>query len=209
MSIEELFIREIVRIHFNCNASEIIGIYQYGSRVYGTASEKSDWDFVVIINNSYVKDYAQYETEDFDIHLMTLNHYNKLLKSHDIMALECFYQKNPIMECKVYFELNLKALRKSISSVVNNSWSKTKKKMELKEESSYIGLKSLLHSFRILIFGISIAKFGMIDYTNCIDFWIELQKMFENTDNWEDFNKKYKQDHNILMTEFRKLAPKV
>jgi len=209
MQLEELFIREAVSTYFACSPKKILGIYQYGSRLYGTNGEDSDWDFVVVVDSYIGDEYIQHETPEFDIHLMTLNHYTELLLEHNIMALECYYQKDPIMKCQVEFQMSLPLLRKSISSVVNNSWVKAKKKMELKDECSYIGLKSLLHSFRILDFGIQIAVLNKIHYSSCNGLWNELSEHFNTHKSWEFYFKEYKQQHNELMTEFRKVAPKV
>lgn len=206
MQLVELFIREALMVRFNCK-SNIVGMYQYGSRLYGTNDEDSDWDFVVVVDELDVP-YAQYETEDFDIHLLSAKHYKNLLLEHDIMALECFYQKDPIMRFEVEFHISLPLLRKSISSVVNNSWVKAKKKMELPEEDSYIGLKSLLHSFRILDFGIQIAVMNNIHYSSANGLWIEMKDFWVGTHDWDFYYGEYKQQHNELMTQFRKVAPK-
>ncbi len=209
MKLEELFIREVVSTYFACSPRKILGIYQYGSRLYGTNTEDSDWDFVVVVDGLVGDEYyKQYETEEFDIHLITLKHYTDLLLQHDIMSLECYYQKDPIMKCQVTFQMSLPLLRKSISSVVNNSWVKARKKMEIKDECSYIGLKSLFHSFRILDFGIQIALLNTIHYSSANGLWIELKENFNDNKSWEFYYKTYKQQHNELMTEFRKAAPK-
>ena len=209
MRLEEIFIRETVSTYFACSPNKILGIYLYGSRLYGTDSEDSDWDFVVVVDGLVGDEYyKQHETEEFDIHLMTLKHYNKLLLEHNIMALECYYQQHPIMKCQVEFQMSLPLLRKSISSVVNNSWVKARKKMEIKDECSYIGLKSLFHSFRILDFGIQIALMNTIHYQSANGLWIELKEQFKEDKSWESYYKNHKAQHNELMTQFRKAAPK-
>jgi hypothetical protein len=109
----------------------------------------------------------------------------------------------------VEFQLSLPLLRKSISSIVNNSWVKAKKKMELKDECSYIGLKSLFHSFRILDFGIQIALMNTIHYSSANGLWVELKEEFEDNKSWDFYYQKYKSQHNELMTRFRLVAPKI
>ena len=85
---------------------------------------------------------------------------------------------------------------------------KAKKKISIEEEDSKIGMKSLYHSFRILAFGIQIAKYGIIK--NYITPPYIRDTDIENIRNpkWEYWNEKLKPKHNSMMTEFRKLAPK-
>jgi predicted nucleotidyltransferase len=40
-----------IKNQLNITDEKILSIYLYGSRVYGTATEKSDYDFVVVINS--------------------------------------------------------------------------------------------------------------------------------------------------------------
>jgi hypothetical protein len=79
------------------------------------------------------------------------------------MALECFFNTSPILKYDTEFELDLFSLRKKISAICNNSWVKASKKLNLVEEDDYTGLKSLFHSFRILSFGIDLAKDNKIN----------------------------------------------
>lgn len=198
--------------NYNIDSNKIVGIYPYGSILYGTANEKSDLDLVVIVDMSE-EDYLQYESQEYDIHYMSINHYKKKLEEHDIMALECFYNNNPILKYSVDFELNKPQLRKKISAICNNSWAKAGKKLELVDEDDYIGLKSLFHSFRILSFGINLASKNEINYTkigdiDALDFWNEILNYYAEGYRWEEFKLKYKQQHNNMATKFRELAPK-
>ena len=143
--IEEILLRNI--LSERVDDKNIIGIYNYGSCLYGTSNENSDLDYCIVLEDKsgifYNEKYIQIETEDLDLHIMSKSFYEMLLVRHDIMALEMYYQEDPILKCEVDFELDLQVLRKSISSIVNNSWVKAKKKMTLEDEDSYIGLKSL------------------------------------------------------------------
>lgn len=209
--IEQVLVEELAIRWAMIKPETIVGIYPYGSLVYGTSSENSDYDFVVIVDMS--EDYLQYESENVDIHFMSIDHYKSLLKQHDIMALECFYNPSPIMKYETEFELHLPTLRKKISAICSNSWAKAGKKMNLPDESDYIGLKSLFHSFRILSYGIQLAKDGEIRFSNCgimgtcQNFFRELTYQFEHGDRWDEFKDRYKLDHNAMATQFRALAP--
>jgi len=210
MEMIDVLIYEITKCHKLINFDEVITITPYGSKVYGTTTEKSDLDFVVI--HSGTND-ELYTSDLIDVHFISLNTFKELLDKHDIMALEVYYwNKQHVPKSKILdlveFKLDKVKLRKSISAIVNNSWVKAKKKMTLPEENSYIGLKSLFHSFRILDFGIQLAKSNKINFSSKNQFWEELKELWSATQEWDNFYKQYKQEHNHLMTEFRKVAPK-
>ena len=196
-------------MYYNGEAN-IFGIYAYGSLLYNNLNEKSDLDYCIVVGEHTISDeYIQIELEDLDFHLMTEKHYKKLLKEHDIMALEMYYQKNPILKFEVDFTLDKVQLRNSISKVVSNSYVKAKKKMELPNEDSYIGLKSLFHSFRILDFGIQIAKNGEISNFNYeLTFENITPEQSANSASLEWKNWKFTKPYlNAMKTEFRLLAP--
>lgn len=221
MKIEEVLVNNIFKSEYDKDPKKIVGIYKWGSRLYSEkVSEKSDFDFVVIVD-MVKNDYLHYETDDLDIHFYSERKYKELLEVCDLQAIETYYQfDNAIKPYKIKYELSLASLRKSISGIANNSWVKAKKKMILKEEDNKVGLKSLIHVFRIIDFGIQVAKNNKIsfyspDSLNGIVFKMEnsnpvVDNDKENLENpkWEYWNKKLKKIYNERMTEFRKYAPK-
>lgn len=133
------------------------------------------------------------------------------------MALETYYQLPTSFKALLEFNLDLDILRRKVSAVVSNSWSKARKKLDISEEDDYLGLKSLFHSLRILSYGINIAENNKIDYLNVIldGEIITCKKLFESILNdykngyrWNEFKEKYKAIHNANATKFRELAPK-
>ena len=204
----------------------VLDVYQYGGRVYGTHSETSDHDFIVIYEGWDGKsipdknDGKQIDNEicnttlhvvNVTLHLFSYVTWNERLANHKIDALEChFLQPNTDYQLSSYpFTLDKTLLRKEISSVASNSWVKCKKKLEV-ENDYYTGIKSLFHSFRIPMFGRQIARDGIIsDYHEANSLWFEeFQPMLESRPTWEDIKTIYKPRHNELMTDFRKYAEK-
>lgn len=206
-NIQDQLIYDILRDTHKIPFENILGIYPFGSITYGTVTERSDHDFVVIVDMDV--DYIQHESEMIDAHIMSLRRYKKMLADHDIMALETYFNPMAIKRVDTQFELNLPELRKKISAIVSNSWVKAKKKVTLENEDSWSGYKSLFHSMRILDFGIQLAETGRIgDFQRVTHLWYEI---LEKVSSGEDFIKimeHFKPYQNSRATYFRQLAPK-
>lgn len=191
----------------------LLNIYLFGSRVYQTFNHSSDYDFLIVIPN-HLENYnnSEYKNGLYNIHLITEDNFRTNLINHKIKEMECYFSpefakiKETITPIK--FQLNLNILREEISSKSNNSWVKAKKKMELMDEDTYIGVKSLFHSLRILKFGIQIATHGKIIDFNENALWVEIESEYHCGWTWSDFKLKYQPIINQLSSEFKKVAPK-
>jgi len=202
-----LLIESLLSVNYDIPSNKIVGVYSFGSSTYGTQTENSDSDFVIIVDME--QDYIQHESKTVDMHIMSIDYFKKKLNDHDIMALEAYFNPNPIKKFETDFELNLVKLRHQISSVVSNSWVKAKKKVSLENEDSWVGWKSLFHSLRILEFGNQIAKNGKItDYTCMVPLWVEIISFVQQDKDIKEIMDFYKPKYNANRTEFRKLAPK-
>lgn len=176
-------------------------IFSYGSRVYGTQSEKSDWDFIAIASNGNTGE--EYRHDNVNVHIYNTKDWENQLNDHKIHTLEVQFlpDKKPFS-----FKLNLQTLRHSLGEKASHSFVKAKKKIEV-EKDYYVGWKSLFHSLRILNFGIQIATKGkIVDYGSANHYWFEIlnSQMYD----WNWFKEKYQPIYNNLSTEFRKVAPK-
>lgn len=181
---------------------KILKTYKYGSRVYKCNNMYSDYDYITIVESDDENLYYSVEIGNTNIKVYSELHFIKLIKEHKVHILECIFQDENDKYLK-YFELNKENLRRSFSSIASNSYVKCKKK--LKQQDTYIGLKSLFHSLRILNFGIQIARYGkIVDYTSAN---IYRQMIFEIGDNWEELDGKFKPLYNSMKSLFKKLAP--
>lgn len=190
-------------------------MFSYGSRVYGTYSKNSDFDYIYIFDDEKAEkldDQFIYEgkntVENYSIYGITK--FQQMMNDHHISALECYFlpQEHFTSYHQFDFELNLQQLRKSISEKVSHSWVKAKKKFEIEDDRNiYVGKKSLFHSMRIIDFGTQIAKTGKIEnYQSCVHLWNEIKN--NPSESWKNYETKYKLKFNEMMSEFRKLAPK-
>lgn len=187
--------------------TDIYEIYPYGSRVYGTHSDASDYDYIVVYEGNYQKDGQQYDSHDGRIstHTHSIEKWKEHIANHKMFALECTFLEGDYK--KLPFVLDKSALRVEVSSKTSNSWVKCKKKLEVENDYT-TGIKSLFHAFRMPTFGIQIAKYGkIVDYTEANSLWFDQFKaMLTERPSWNDIKEIYQPQHNALMTEFRKLA---
>lgn len=196
--------------------NDILFIFQYGSRVYGSFKDQSDYDFIVV---SDVKQGNSLFTDDkYNIHLYTMAEFQLSLDNHDISALECIYLESKYVllnkyEQQLKVDINLGKLRTSISTITSNSWVKGKKKLIiLGDYDKYIAIKSIFHSLRILDFGIQIASSGrIVDYTSSnwiLDELLKLGETHDFTQLWTAAETKFKKEFDNRKTKFKTLCPK-
>lgn len=184
----------------------IICAYLYGSQVYGTYHEGSDYDFICIVkdkskNNPLAKfgDITNYTVEEFQM----------IINNHEISALECIFLANEYVvknNHQFQFELDKSALRNSISAKSSNSWVKCKKKFLVEADyNPYVGKKSAWHALRILDFGTQIGTHGkIVDFSSVNWLFPEVMKL----NSWEEIEAEYKKTYNNFSSAFKLVAPK-
>lgn len=177
----------------------------YGSRVYGTHSDKSDYDFMAIVSRC-ASTGTEFRHDNVNIHIYTMDDWREQLKAHKIHTLEGYFHPDKQVRKRYDFKLDLSALRNELSAKSSHSFVKAKKKID-KEKDYYVGWKSLFHSLRILNFGTQLAKFGEIkDFGAANHHWFDI--LGSQQYGWDYFKEKYQPIYNDLATEFRKVAPK-
>lgn len=197
---------EYFRATYGLRECDVV-LIPYGSRVYGTHSEKSDYDYIGLVPaNRMVDTGTEYHWNNLNVHIYNRYDFQKQLERHKIHALEAYSMPDGYVAANFKFQLDLPVLRKEISEKASHSFVKAKKKID-KESDFYVGWKSLFHSLRILNFGIQFASKGKIyDYSEANNYWYEIRDAQQY--NWEYFKDKYQSVYNELASEFRKLAPK-
>ena len=190
--------------------SDILAVYPYGSRVYGSSRAMSDYDFIIITKN------LTQDTLTLNNHIhatmYSYKDYINRLDDHEISILECMSLPREMMVKAIVHPqldfIDVEKLRVSISTKSSNSLVKAKKKITLYDdrESKYIGLKSLFHSLRMIRFAIQLARFGkIVDFGECNELY---DQMLNEPLDWDYLLEKYKPIHNAWCTEFRVLSPK-
>lgn len=197
--------------------SRIFNITIFGSRVYGNFSDVSDFDVIMVANNSIES--SEIRNGLFNIHVYTPTKFKSDLDWHKPNILECFFApSNFILKNDIKFDFNLdKAkIRHSVSHTSSNSWVKAKKKILYQPDEYYIGIKSLFHSIRIPMFATQIASSGRITDFSCAN-WIWDKLTFKDQPiymrnkmkwSWDKLDEEFGTIHNQVLTEFRKVAGK-
>jgi predicted nucleotidyltransferase len=197
---------------FQLKDYDILAIFPYGSQVYGTITDRSDYDYIAVFKDGSVKDEFSLEKDNCNIHTYNDSSFQKLISHHKIASLECISlpeDKLIVSRKQFNFKVNLQVLRSSISEKASHSYVKSRKKMEVeKNKNMYIAKKSLFHSFRIIDFGKQIAlNDKVINFSSQNSIWTDI---FNNSsEDWKDYSDLYKEKYNSMMSEFRELAPKL
>lgn len=198
---------------FKLEESKVLIAFPYGSRVYGTASTESDYDYIIVMDDSvHDQDSLSSSYHNFNATIYGLTSFTEKLNLHKISALECWFLPTlkvlKFTHVDIKFSLNKKILRESISEKASHSWVKAKKKFDvIQDRNVYVAKKSLFHSLRIIDFGIQIASKGKIeDYSSSNFLWEEIYT--NPAEQWAPYKDQYQTFYNSQMTEFRKLAPK-
>lgn len=195
-------ILKVAKLH----PTRVFNIYLFGSRIYGTHTDNSDWDIIIVAKNSVES--IEIKSDLYNIHIYTPDKFKQDLDWHMPKNLECLFAPDWAKlkeDMKFDFNLNIPKLRHATSHVSSNSWVKCKKKLEVANEYN-IGVKSLFHAIRIPMFSTQIVNFGEITDFECAN-WV-WNKILEKEWNWEDLDKEFRKVHNLVLTDFRKVTTK-
>lgn len=197
-------ISDIIK-HSGLHPKRVHNIYVFGSRVYGTNSDSSDWDIIMVANNSV--EAIEIKGEKYNIHIYTPDKFKEDLEWHRINNLECIFAPNwaKLQEnIKYSLDIDFSKLRHATSHVSSNSWVKCKKKLEIGDY--YTGIKSIFHSLRIPMFATQVSNTGTIyDFTEANSIW---KKLISKEWTWEELDSEFRELRNSILTDFRKVCEK-
>lgn len=189
-------------------AKEAYKIYPYGSRVYHTANENSDYDYLIVLKpDSTLLDNKTnfYTFWDRSYHLYSCKNWMEGLKEGKINLLEAYFCSSGINLIEP-IDVNKDLIRESVSATASNSFVKCKKKLYVPEDyDPYIGRKSLWHSLRLFSFGIQLMEANCIyDYTVANKWYDDVVNIdHPGTTEWAYLKEKYQPIYNKLHTDFK------
>ena len=172
---------------------KVKNIYIFGSRIYGTSREGSDYDIIMIASNLIAEEEKKIKIGDilFNIHIVTPDVFLSHLKMHNIKNLECLFAPDwaKLQEKTILpIDIDLKKLVKNNLAQSYSSWQGGK--MKIQKYDFYRGFKSIFHSIRMLMFAIQIAEHGkIIDFSAANHLYSEIVDCDEIE--WGYFREKY------------------
>jgi len=182
----------------------IHNVYRYGSTVYGTASEQSDTDYIVVASDEY--QYVQLQAPMIDVTVYGETDFKRALFCHDVTAVECVMlpYRHVLKQTIIFdFEPDTRMLRESFSAKASNSFVKAKKKLTVPADyAPHTARKSLFHSLRIIDFGIQLAMVGTIDFDSVQHYWQSISRHPADT-GWEIYKAEFQPIYNGLKSTFR------
>lgn len=184
----------------NLDPKDILNVYSYGSRVYGTDDEFSDDDFVVVHKGSSIKnpynDRLSFKqnamsSEDGQIQVIRYSRAGFLaaIDDYEIGALEClFIPEDKVVQQKLGFKIRnfekssvdyeVKRMTKKIITKASNSWFLANR--DLENERFEKAEKGYFHAIRILMFGLQLKEYKkIVDFKEANYIWEEMLELEE------------------------------
>jgi predicted nucleotidyltransferase len=161
---------------FGINQNDVLNVYAYGSRVYGTATPDSDYDYVVVHkaamigpNKNAFRENAK-TSEDGTIQIINFSRtgFKAELQSFNISCMECIsLPEEYVLQKKMDYKIDRFDMKEFISNVItkaSNSWHLA---LTAHKDENYISAaKGLYHSLRILDYALQIKNSGkVIDFS--------------------------------------------
>jgi hypothetical protein len=175
------------------NLSDILNIYPYGSRIYGTDDEYSDSDYIIVYKKSLLpsggfKDNA-ISSDDYEIQgtCYSRGGFIDAINNYQISALECiFLPEDMIIKNTMEFKMTKFYKKDFVKKIITvASASAHHGKLSYKDDDIDNSKKNMYHAIRILMFGLQIKEHGrIIDYTSTNEIKMEL----ENDVDYEIYN---------------------
>lgn len=175
---------------------EVLAIFPYGSRVYGTATADSDHDYIIVTKGALLASGAfrdnAISNEDRSIQavLYSRSGFINAINEYEIGALECLsLDPEKVILKKWPFKVqkwDVKELAKKIIQKSSASWHIAE--MDAKQRYHFSAKKGMWHALRILDFGIQLKNFGKItQYDSCNDILKSLMGIPDDDFDTRDF----------------------
>jgi predicted nucleotidyltransferase len=149
---------------------DILAIYPYGSRVYGTASETSDYDYIVVTKGAFLKSGAfkqnAISSDDRKIQavLYSRTGFIDALNNYEMGVIECiFLDSSQVLLSKWPFRIQKWDAKEMVDKVIQKasaSWHIASR--QSKDGFKAIAKKGIFHSLRILMFGLQLKEYQTI-----------------------------------------------
>lgn len=176
--------------------SQVVLLVLVGSRLHGTASPTSDYDFLMVVaDGTDLPLGTKVESENLDVTIFFHSEYkDKVIEGTDWQVIEPLWapESNLLVSKEdflPFYERNLVNLRVAVATISNKGHSYAKILMT-KEQNYYVAKKNLAHGIRNLRLGIQIIEHeGIIDYTETKEIYEEI--LAETSEDWAYYHEKW------------------
>jgi hypothetical protein len=197
---------ELVVKALQLDSEKIQAIYQFGSRLYQSHTENSDYDLFIIYDDSVD---SIIESTEYNIsgHLLCVKKFKESLDSHNAVITPMLwidkqfiiFENDELFNIRKSFMIDLKKLERGYLREENICLLKSKRLYSSDKKKS---LKNLVHGIRYLMFALQISKNGKIDdYTVANSYY---QKMISlEFDSWQEYMNEFKEFYDNLHEELK------
>lgn len=175
--------------------NNVYALYPYGSRIFGTSTKDSDWDYVLVLKKPVSFSLIDKQTNQGkrSYQPVTIEEFQEGLNNCESRILDCYFLPPEMVEIKPSkpwkFKLNKNALKAAL--IAKTDWGMERAAKKMNSDNLKIGRKSLFHAIRILMFGLQIQRYEkIVDYEQTVPIWKSIMN-FPST-KWEDFETVYK-----------------
>ena len=186
-----------------------LNVYLFGSRVYGTSHERSDWDFLVVTADDAPTE-EHLVAGDINAALYDRTTFARLLDGNSVWALESQFLPPAMvwketLDLRGAFRIDPALLRRSVCAEAGYAWGKARRLIE-REGDLYRGKKNLFHALRFLIFGAQLAREGRIVDYGAANHHLAALLPREEAD-WRTYRTAVEGEFHRLRREFTALVP--
>jgi predicted nucleotidyltransferase len=176
--------------------TKVLNLILVGSRLHGTASASSDYDFIMIVqDDTILPEGKKVERDNLDVTIFTRSEYEESLrKGEEWQTIETLWVP-PSFRWKFtedflpFYNSDLSRLRVAVSSIASKGHAYAKILVN-KEGNFRLAKKNIAHEIRNLRLGIQIATHGsIIDYTETKE--ILAQIMQDPAQSWDEINERW------------------
>jgi predicted nucleotidyltransferase len=137
---------------------DVTHVYLVGSRLWGTANSKSDYDFI-IVHSKWPKEYQSIHNSEIDATVLHSDEFQRRLEEHEFYEtitqhIPKEYVWKEAKTKKVKFDAQ--ALCKSVIEETNRDWTMAQKYFE--KSNSARGKKTIVHALRLLLISIQLVE---------------------------------------------------
>lgn len=177
---------------------DVIAMYPYGSQIYGTATEKSDHDYIIVMKGALLDNGAfknnAISNEDYTIQgtVYSRGGFLDAINRYEISALECLsLDDSQVILKKWPFKVTNWNTKEMVKQIIRKaSESRHYSKMASKNGDKEHAIKSMFHALRILQFGLQLKEHQkIVDFKACNRLYSDFKKISpENFDSRKYFS---------------------